>query len=91
MNTTNTTLKLILPFLSENLPQDSNIVIGCSGGADSTALAILLSAYSFYAVLPKITQLPTEISEIFLKFNSDRIIILNRISPFDLIYPKLPV
>ena len=46
MNTTNTTLKLILPFLSENLPQDSNIVIGCSGGADSTALAILLSAYS---------------------------------------------
>ena len=46
MNTTNTTLKLILPFLSENIPEDSNIIIGCSGGADSTALAILLSAYS---------------------------------------------
>ena len=46
MNTTNSTLKSIIPFISENLHQDSNIIIGCSGGADSTALAILLSAYS---------------------------------------------
>ena len=46
MNTTNSTLKLIIPFISKNIPENSNIIIGCSGGADSTALAILLSAYS---------------------------------------------
>ena len=46
MNTTNSTLKSIIPFISENLHQDSNIIIGCSGGADSTALAILLFSYS---------------------------------------------
>ncbi len=46
MNTTNSTFKSIIPFISGNIHQDSNIIIGCSGGADSTALAILLSLYS---------------------------------------------
>ena len=46
MNTTNKTLKKILPFISENIPSGANIIIGCSGGADSTALAILLFSYS---------------------------------------------
>ena len=33
----------------------------------------------------------TDISEIFLKFKIDRIIMLNLISPLNFIYPKLPV
>tara|TARA_B100000029_G_scaffold172020_1_gene168400 strand:+ start:8891 stop:9931 length:1041 start_codon:yes stop_codon:yes gene_type:complete len=46
MNTTHSTLKLIIPFISENVPENSNIIIGCSGGADSSALTILLATYS---------------------------------------------
>ena len=46
MNTTNKTLKKIFPFISKNIPSGANIIVGCSGGADSTALAILLFLYS---------------------------------------------
>ena len=46
MNTTNKTLKKIFPFISKNIPSGANIIVGCSGGADSTALAILLFSYS---------------------------------------------
>ena len=46
MNTTNKTIKKIFPFISKNILPGANIIVGCSGGADSTALAILLFSYS---------------------------------------------
>ena len=46
MNTTNKTLNKIFPFITKNIPSGANIIVGCSGGADSTALAILLFSYS---------------------------------------------
>ena len=33
----------VLPFIKSNINPGSNIILGCSGGADSTALAIIMS------------------------------------------------
>ena len=49
------------------------------------------SLNSWLELLSTTTPEATEISEKFLKFKIDLIIILNLMSPLNLIYPKLPV
>ena len=46
MQVTNKTAKRILPFINSCVDPKLNIIIGCSGGADSTALSILMSKIS---------------------------------------------
>lgn len=46
MQVTNKTATQILPFINSWVDPKLNIIIGCSGGADSTALSILMSKIS---------------------------------------------
>ena len=46
MQVTNKTATQILPFINSCVDPKLNIIIGCSGGADSTALSILMSKIS---------------------------------------------